>query len=111
MFWKTVNLFSDKVTSCEKITLIDEDEITRNGSDTAHILHTFFSNIVTNLKISDYTKCYLLSEFISKPVLEPIVNYRKHPKILKIGKVCHSSNATNFSFSVQRKQVLKEITQ
>ena len=40
-----------------------------------------------------------------------IVKYRNHPSILKIGEVCHSSNAINFSFfTVQTKQILKEIT-
>ena len=79
MFWKTANTFSDNVTSSEKVTLIEEDQITINGSDTTHILNTFFSNIAINLKISDYTKCYLLSQFISNPVLEPIVKQRNHP--------------------------------
>ena len=40
------------------------------------------------------------------------MKYRNHPSILKIGEVCHGSNATNFSFStVQMIQILKEITQ
>ena len=52
MFWKTVKLFfSDEVTSSEKITLIEENEIIGNDSDTARVFNTFFSNIVSNLKI------------------------------------------------------------
>ena len=48
---------------------------------------------------------------MSDPVLKSTVKYRNHPSILKNGEVCHSSNAINFSFStVQRKQILKEIT-
>ena len=40
------------------------------------------------------------------------MKYRNHPSILKIGEVCHGSNATNFSFStVQMIQISKEITQ
>ena len=80
------------------ITLIEEDEIIRNDSDTARVSNTFLSNIVINLKIPD-------------PVLKSIVRYRNHPSILKIGEVCHGNNAINFPFStVQRKQILKEIT-
>ena len=45
MLIKTVKpFFSDKVTS-----LIEEGEIIRNNSDTAHVLNTFFSNIISNL--------------------------------------------------------------
>ena len=38
MFWKIVKpFFSDKVTSSEKITLIEKDEIIGNDSDTARV--------------------------------------------------------------------------
>ena len=51
------------------------------------------------------------SEFISDSVLKSIMKYRNHPSILKIGEVYYRSNA-NFSFStVQRTQILNEITQ
>ena len=111
MLWKTVKpFFSDKVTSSENITLIAEDEIIGNDSDTARVLNTFFSNIVSNLKIPEYTKYVPLSKFISDPVSKSIVKYRNHPSILKIGEVCHGSHATTFSFSaVQRTQILKEV--
>ena len=84
----------------------------RNNSDTARALNTFLSNIFNNLKIPEYTKRDPLSEFISDPVLKSILKCRNHPSILKIGEVCHSSNAINFSFTtVKRKQILTEITQ
>ena len=54
-----------------------------------------------------YSKCAPLSEF-----LKVTVKYRNHPRILKLGEACHSSNAINFSFStVKRKQILKQLTQ
>ena len=113
MFRKTAEpFFSDKVTSSEKITLIEKDEIIRNDSDTARVLNTSFSNTVSNLKFPEYTKCDSLLEFISDPVLKSIVKCRNYPSILKTGEVCHGSNAIKFSFStVQRTQILKEITQ
>ena len=113
MFWKTVKpFFSDKVTCSEKITLIDEDEIIENDSGTERVLNNFFSNIISNLKIPEYTKCDPRSEFFSDPVLKSTVKYRNHPSILKVGEVCHGSNAINFSFStVQRTRILKEITE
>ena len=84
MFWKIVKpFFSDKVTSSEKITLIEEDEIIENDSDTARVLNTFFSNIVSNLKIPEYTKCNPLPEFISGSVLKSIVNIKTILEYLK----------------------------
>ena len=69
MFWKTIKLFlPDKVTSSsEKNTMIEEDKIIGNDSDTVRVLSTFFSNILSNLIIPQYTKCDPLSEFISNP--------------------------------------------
>ena len=97
MFSKTVKpFFSDKVTSSEKINLIEEDETMRNNTDTARVLNNFFSNIVSNLKIPEYSKHDPLSEFISDLILKYILKYRNHPRILNIGEVCHSSNAINF---------------
>ena len=100
MFWKIVQPFSSgEVNSSEKITLIEEDEIIGNNGDTARVLNTFFSNIVSNLKIPEYTKCDPISEINSDSVLKSIMKYRNHPSILKIGEVCHGSNAIIFSFS------------
>ena len=67
MFWKTIKLFlPDKVTSSsEKNTMIEEDKIIGNDSDTVRVLSTFFSNILSNLIIPQYTKCDPLSKFIS----------------------------------------------
>ena len=44
MFWKTVKSFlPDKVTSSsEKNTMIEEDQIIGNNSDTVRVLSTFF---------------------------------------------------------------------
>ena len=53
-FWITVKPFlSDKVTSTQKIALIDNDKIVKDDDDTA-VLNTFFSNIVSDLNITDY---------------------------------------------------------
>ena len=47
-FWKPFQ--ADKIVSTGRITLIDNGEVVPTEQDTAHILNTFFSNIVTNLK-------------------------------------------------------------
>ena len=43
--------------------MIELDEIIRNGSDTAHFIYSFFSYIVINLKIPQYTKCGTLRKY------------------------------------------------
>ena len=54
-FWITVKPFlSDKVTSIQNIALIDNDKIVKDDDDTAGVLNTFFSNIVSDLNITDY---------------------------------------------------------
>ena len=46
-FWKTVKPFlSDKLTSTQKIILIDNDKIVKSNDDAARLLNTFFSNIL-----------------------------------------------------------------
>ena len=51
VFWKTVKLFqSNKVTSTQRITLIENDKIVKNDNDTARVLNTFFSTIVRDLR-------------------------------------------------------------
>ena len=55
-FWKTVKPFlSDKITSKEKITLTEENEIVSNDENTAHVLNTFFQTLrvaLTSLSMS-----------------------------------------------------------
>ena len=52
MFWKTVKpLFSDKINSSHKITLINENKITSENSDIAQIFNDFFSTAASKLNI------------------------------------------------------------
>ena len=67
-----------------KLTLIEEDEIVENDINTTQILNILFSNIVSNLKIAEYTNCDPISENMNDPVITSIVKYRNHPNILKI---------------------------
>ena len=67
-FWKTVKSFlSDRVTSTQKITLIDNDKTVKNDDDTERVLKTFFSKIVTDLKIPRYNNSDPLAEKIQEP--------------------------------------------
>ena len=44
-------VLSKKITSNERITLIENDEIIKTEKGTARLLNTYFSNIVQNLDI------------------------------------------------------------
>ena len=76
-FWKTIKPFlSDQVTSTQKITLIEKEEIIMGDGNTAEVLNTFFCNIVSSLKIEGYSNCDPLANNIRDPVLKCIVKYR-----------------------------------
>ena len=54
-FWRrTKPFFSNKIVSTERITSTDNGEVVSTEQDIAHVLNTFFSNIVTNFKIPEY---------------------------------------------------------
>ena len=107
-FWKTVKPFlSDELTSTQKITLIDNDKIVKRDDDTARVLNTFFSNIVSDLKIPDYNSCNPLAENIQESVLKAIVNYRNHQNILTIEEIF--KNNPQFSFRcVAKNEILNK---
>ena len=110
-FWKAIKPFlSDKIVSREKLTLIEEYEIVESDINTAQILNTFFSNIVSNLKIAEYANCDPISDKINNPVIKSIGKYRSHTSMLKKGEVCTRNQCSLFSFlHVYKDQILKEI--
>ena len=72
------------------------------GDDnTAEFLNTFFSDIVSNLKIEGYSNCDPLANDIRDLVLKCIVKYRNHPSILAIGEVSF--------LKIQRDEILSDI--
>ena len=73
-------------------------------------MNTFFSNIVSNLKIEGYSSCDPLNNNIRDPVLKCIVKYRNHPSILAIGEVYNKNRRLPFSFSkIKRDEILSDI--
>ena len=94
--------------SREKVTLIEEDEIVESDINTAQILNTFFSIIVSNLKISEYVNRDPISDNINDPVIKSSVKYRNHRSILKIGGICNRKQCSVFSFlHVDKEKILK----
>ena len=107
-FWKTVKpLFSDKVKSSEKITLVHEDKIITTDDENGKILNSFFSNVVKHLKIPEFTDIDFSAECIPHPALKAIMKFRNHPSVSAIR---NAFNPQSFSFSkVSVDDVLKEI--
>ena len=107
-FWKTVKpLFSDKVKSCEKNTLVHEDKIITTDDENAKILNSFFSNVVKHLKISEFKDIDFSAECISHPALKAIMKFCNHPSISAIR---NAFDPQFFNFSkVSVDDVLKEI--
>ena len=96
-FWKAIKPFlSDKIVSREKLTLIEEYEFVESDINTAQILNTFFSNIVSNLKIAEYANCDPISDKINNPVIESIGKYRNHTSMLKKRRSMHQESVFSF---------------
>ena len=102
-FWKTVKTFlSDKITSKEKINLIEEAEIVSNNENTAQVLNTVFSDIAGSLNIPKYITNDPISDNISDLIIRLIVKYRKHPSILTIGEVRNERKKKHVAFSFSK---------
>ena len=109
-FGKPLSPLSDKITSTQKITLIDKEEIIIGDNNTAEVLNTFFSSIVSSLKIDGYSNSDPLANNIRDPVLKCIVKYRNHPSILAIGELYNKNHELPFTFSkIHRDEVLSDI--
>ena len=112
-FWKTVEPFlSNKITSQEKVTLVEENKIVSNDENTAQVLNTFFSNIVGSINIPEYIINDPISDNISDPIIKLIVKYRKHPSIFTIGEVYNERKKKHASFSfskVAKEEIFSEV--
>ena len=77
--------------------------------NTAKVLNTFFSNIVSKLKIPQNIQTETLANNISDPVLKCVVKYKNHSSILTVGEVCNKHLRLPFSFSkINREEILRE---
>ena len=107
LFWKTVKpFFSDKGPKRQKITLIENDEITGNNKEISEIFNNFFSSKVAKCipKYEDLTVNSVNSE---DPLENLVTKYKNHPSIRPI--LAQSPN-TSFSLKiVSNKDIEKEI--
>ena len=101
-FWKTIKpFFSDKTVSTEIIILINKGEVVPTEKHTVYVLNTFFSVIVTSLKILEYYDP--IANNISDPILKLIVIG------ITMKETCNKANKLSVSFSqVTNKDSLEE---
>ena len=91
-FWKTVKpLFSDKGPSNQNITLVRENEILSEDTDTAKALNNFFKNAVGSLDINENRFLLTDTENLDDPVNIAIKKFESHPSILEIKDNVESS--------------------
>ena len=108
-FWKTVKPFlSDKSVKSSKITLIAEDGIITDDKKIAETFNTFYTNIVTNLKIPEYKDQEFIDNCIADPISTILAKYKNHPSIIRIKTAYKSSCEFNFK-QVERVEILNEI--
>ena len=85
-FWKRNSpLFSCKIKSKEKNTLVENDEIVSSDSEFAKTFQDFFSSIVKNFNIQR-EETHLSKTTQENPVLVCIEKFSKHPSIVSIKK-------------------------
>ena len=69
------------------MTLIENDKIIKTERNTANVLNTFFSIIISNLNIPEYQMSDPISNDVSDPVLKSILKYKDHPSIKAMEKI------------------------
>ena len=82
-FWKVVKpLFSDKSIRRNKINLTENGKYIKTKMKTAEVFHSFFSNVVKNLKIPQYSNSDPIAQNIEDPTLKAIEKYKNHSSIV-----------------------------
>ena len=78
--------------------------------NTPKVLNTFFSNIVSNLNIAEYSNSEPLANNISDSISKCVVKYKNHPSILAKGEVYKKHPRLPFSLlKINREEILKDI--
>ena len=84
-FWKVVKpLFSDKSNSRNKINLTENGKYIKTKMKTPKVFYSFFSNVVKNLKIPQYSNSDPIAQNIEDPTLKAIEKYKNHSSIVTI---------------------------
>lgn len=66
-------VFTNVISDENYFTLVDGNKMINNGKNTK-VFNIFFSNVIKNLKIPEYSKIDQLSKRTKGPVLKAIIN-------------------------------------
>ena len=98
-FWRTVSpLFSNKIKTKEKITLIENNEIISSDKNIAEIFMKYFDSIVPSLKLPN-DDGYLVPKDDMLSTDSLIIKYKSHPSILSIKQKMGNENFVDSHFS------------
>ena len=75
----------------------------------AQTLNSFFSNIVTNLKIPAYVDSNSNLENVADPIIKLILKYRDYPSIPAIGESKEKSDSPFLFTGIDKEEILTEI--
>ena len=107
-FWKSIKpFFSEKGSTHEIITLVEQDLILYRNDNVAEALNKFFISVVSNLNIPKYHEKSVNIDHIEDPIARSVKQYKNHPSIIAI-----KSKSTNkyFKFnSISKTEIEKEI--
>ena len=81
-FWKTIKpFFSEKGSTRNKITLVEQDLILDKNDNVAEVLKKVFIHVVSNLSIPKYHDKSTNIDDIKDPI--SIEQYKNHPSLLQ----------------------------
>ena len=106
-FWKTVKpMFTEKATSTDSITLIENNVIITDDMKLSETFNEFFNNAVQNLNIGYYEPNEVTTE--DDPILRLVEKFKDHPSILKIKEVTNTNERFSFK-AINLTSVTREI--
>ena len=100
-------VFTNVISDENYFTLVDGNKMINNSKNTK-VFNIFFSNVIKNLKIPEYSKIGQLSKRTKDPVLKAIIKCKQH---LSINAIKQKSNCKNrFSFFCRKSKIKKKLT-
>ena len=82
--WHHFSLINLKASN--KITLSENEKLITNDQKTAEVFNNYFNSIVEELNIPIDQNLLNDASLFDDPIIAAILNYKRHPSILKIKK-------------------------
>ena len=89
--------------------MVEKSEIISNQEKIAETFNTFFTDIVSSLKIPPYQDADFARGIVgSDPITFILKKYKNHSSIIVINIFCHENKSFNFE-TIKREDILKKI--